>query len=74
MARNPEFARKLNHSVTQLDLLLSNLNAGKGTLGKLATQDVTYQNLNTLLTSSSDLVTAMRQNPKKYLVIRLKIF
>jgi hypothetical protein len=43
-------------------------------LGKLATDDMAYQNLNTLLTSSSDLVAAIRKNPKKYLVLRLKIF
>jgi phospholipid/cholesterol/gamma-HCH transport system substrate-binding protein len=33
-----------------------------------------YTNLNTLLTSSTDLVTAVRKDPKKYLVIHLKIF
>jgi phospholipid/cholesterol/gamma-HCH transport system substrate-binding protein len=33
-----------------------------------------YGNLNTLLTSSTDLVTAIRKDPKKYLVIRLKLF
>jgi len=30
--------------------------------------------MNNLLTNSSDLVTAVRQNPKKYLTIHLKIF
>ncbi len=74
LMKDPAFARKLDHAVTQMDLLLSNVNAGKGTLGKLATNDEAYQNMNTLLTTSTDLVTAIRKNPKKYLVIRLKIF
>ncbi|MGC9198432.1 MAG: MlaD family protein [Acidobacteriaceae bacterium] len=74
MMKDPAFARKLNDTVTQMDLVLNNVNAGKGTLGKLATNDEAYRNLNMMLTSSNDLVTAIRMNPKKYLVIRLKIF
>ncbi len=74
MTKDPAFAEKLDHTVTQLDLILTNVSSGKGTLGKLATDDTTYRNLNTLLTSSNDLVGAIRQDPKKYLTIRLKIF
>ncbi|MGA8939337.1 MAG: MlaD family protein [Acidobacteriaceae bacterium] len=74
LTKDPAFARKLNGTVSQLDLLLSNVNTGKGTLGKLATDGAVYTNLNTLLSSSNDLVKAVRKDPKKYLVIRLKIF
>ena len=74
MIKDPAFASKLDHTVTQLNELLTNVNAGKGTFGKLATDDTAYTNLNTLLTSSSGLVGDIRKDPKKYLVIRLKIF
>jgi phospholipid/cholesterol/gamma-HCH transport system substrate-binding protein len=74
IAKDPAFARKLNDTVTHLDTLLGNVDAGKGTLGKLATDDAAYNNLNKLLVSSNDLVTAVRQDPKKYLIIHLKIF
>jgi len=74
LTKDPAFARKLDGAVTQLDTLLTNVNAGKGTIGKLATDDAAYTNLNNLLTSSTDLVTAVRKDPKKYLVIHLKIF
>jgi phospholipid/cholesterol/gamma-HCH transport system substrate-binding protein len=74
LTKDPAFARKLDGTVTQLDTLLSNVNTGKGTIGKLATDDSMYSNLNTLLTNSTDLVTAVRKDPKKYLVIHLKIF
>ncbi len=74
MVKDPAFANKLDNTVTQLNTLLNNVNAGKGTLGKLATDDTVYTNLNTLLTSSSGLVGDIRKDPKKYLVIRLKIF
>jgi phospholipid/cholesterol/gamma-HCH transport system substrate-binding protein len=74
LTKDPAFAAKLNDTVTKLDALLSNVNEGKGTLGKLATDDAAYNNLNKLLSSSTDLVTTIRQDPKKYLTIHLKIF
>jgi phospholipid/cholesterol/gamma-HCH transport system substrate-binding protein len=74
IAKDPAFAKKLNDTVTQLDTLLDNVNAGKGTLGQLATNKDAYNHLDKLLVSSNDLVTAIRQDPKKYLVIHLKIF
>lgn len=74
LVKDPTFANKLNDTVTRLDTLLGNVNSGKGTLGKLATDDAAYTNLNKLLTESTTLVTLIRQDPKKYFVIRLKIF
>jgi len=74
LTKDQAFAKKLDDTVSQLDLVLSNVNTGKGTLGKLATDDTMYSNLNTLLTSSTDLVQAVRKDPKKYLVIHLKVF
>ena len=74
LAKDPVFAHKLDDAVTNVDTLLSNVNAGKGTLGKFATDDQAYNNFNTLLKSSNDLVTAIRTDPKKYLVIHMKIF
>jgi phospholipid/cholesterol/gamma-HCH transport system substrate-binding protein len=72
--KDPAFARKLDTTVTHLNTLLGDVNAGKGTLGKLAKDDAAYDNLNRLLSSSNDLVTAVRQDPKKYLVIHLRVF
>ncbi len=74
LTKNPAFATKLNDTVTKLDVLLGNVNSGKGTLGKFATDDRVYNNLDNLLTSSNDLVKAVRQDPKKYLVIHLRVF
>jgi phospholipid/cholesterol/gamma-HCH transport system substrate-binding protein len=74
IAKDPAFAKKLNDTVTQLDTLLGNVNSGKGTIGQLATNDSVYKNLDKALVSTNDLVTAVRQDPKKYLVIHMKIF
>ena len=74
LLKDPAFAHKLTDTVDKLDTLLSNVNDGKGTLGKIATDDQMYTNINKLLTSSTDLVTTIRSDPKKYLTIHLKIF
>ena len=74
MIKDPAFAAKLNDTVSKLDALLTNVNEGKGTLGKLATDDAAYANLNKLLNASTDLVTTIRSDPKKYLTIHMKIF
>ena len=69
-----EFAKELRNTVDQAHTLLTNVNRGKGTLGKLATDDTVYTSANRLLTSSTDLVTTIKQDPKKYLTIHMKIF
>jgi phospholipid/cholesterol/gamma-HCH transport system substrate-binding protein len=74
LVKDPQFRKKIDDTLTQVDHLVTGINEGHGTLGKLATEDTLHTNMNNLLTNSSDLVTAIRQNPKKYLTIRLKIF
>lgn len=67
-------AHKLSDTVAQLDTLLSGINAGKGTVGQLVTNDAAYNNLNKLLTETSTLATMLREDPKKYLTIHMKVF
>jgi len=74
LAKDPAFAKKLNDTVNQLDEVMQGVNAGRGTLGKLAKDPAAYNNLNKLLVSSNDLVAAIRQDPKKYLTIHMRIF
>ena len=74
LINDPEFAQKLRNTVDQTNALMAGIAAGKGTLGKLATDDTTYTDLNKLLTESTLLVSTIRQDPKKYLTIHLKIF
>jgi phospholipid/cholesterol/gamma-HCH transport system substrate-binding protein len=64
----------LSGTLAQVNSLVSNINEGHGTLGKLATDDAMYTNLNKLLMASTDLVTTIRSDPKKYLTIHMKIF
>ncbi len=74
LINDPKFAQELRDTLQNVNTIVANVNAGKGTLGKLATDDQAYANLNKLLTESTLLVTTIRQDPKKYLQIQLKIF
>lgn len=72
--KDPKFRQELSETLTNVNTLVAGVSEGKGTLGKLATDELAYTNLNKLLTESTSLVTTIRQDPKKYLTIRLKIF
>lgn len=74
LAKDPEFARKLDETVTSLDTMLKGVNDGKGTLGELVTNRALYQHTDATMQEAQQLVRAVRENPKKYLVIHLKIF
>jgi len=46
----------------------------RGTLGKLFKDETLYNNANHMLEDSQSLLKAFRENPKKYLAIKLHIF
>lgn len=74
LLRDPATARRLNDTISQLDTMITGINAGKGTVGQLVTNESAYNNLNVLLKNASELATMLRENPKKYLTIHMKIF
>jgi phospholipid/cholesterol/gamma-HCH transport system substrate-binding protein len=74
LTKDEELAKKLDTTITKLSELTSELEAGQGTAGKLFKDDSLYNNANQMLTETRDLVKAVRENPKKYLSIKLHIF
>lgn len=74
MAKDPQFAAKLNDAVTRLDSILDRADNGEGTIGKLLRDPALYNHSDHMIQSTHELVDAIRQNPKQYLTIRLKIF
>ncbi len=74
LAKDPEFARKLDSTVTSLDELLKGVNEGKGTIGQLVVNKSLYDHTDQTMEQAQLLVKAIRENPKKYLVIHLKLF
>lgn len=72
---------RFNATATRIETLLADAQAGKGTIGKLVTDETLYNNLNQtasnvnqLSSEGTKLIYDFRQNPKKYLRIRLSLF
>ncbi len=74
LAKDPAFAEKLDDTVSRLDSILKGVDEGKGTLGQLVQNRALYDHADQTLDQTQQLVKGMREDPKKYLVIRLKLF
>jgi phospholipid/cholesterol/gamma-HCH transport system substrate-binding protein len=60
--------------VGQLDAILKDIHEGRGTLGQLAQNRSLYDHTDQTADNAQQLLKEIRGNPKKYLVIRLKLF
>ena len=72
---------RFNSTATKIDAILGDAQAGKGTLGKFVTDETLFNNINQtasnfnqLSSEGTKLIYDFRQNPKKYLRIKLSIF
>ncbi len=74
LARDEAMAQKIDNTVTRLNNIADRLDKGEGSAGKFLKDPALYDNSNDLLVETRDLIKAVRQNPKKYLTIYLKIF
>jgi len=73
-AKDQEFAAKLKNTMSKLSDLMDKLNSGQGSVGKLLQDDSVYNHTDDLLQETRELIKAVRQDPKKYLTIHLKLF
>lgn len=74
LLKDEELAKKIDTTMTKLAALTSDLEAGNGTAGKLFKDETLYNNINHVLEETQGLIKAIRENPKKYLSIKLHIF
>jgi len=74
LTQDDELGKKLDNTITKLSELTSELEAGQGTAGKLIKDETLYNNANQMLVQTRELVKAVKENPKKYLSIKLHIF
>jgi phospholipid/cholesterol/gamma-HCH transport system substrate-binding protein len=74
LTKDEELAKKLDNTISKLSELTTELEAGQGTAGKLFKDDTLYNNASQMLIESRDLVKSIRENPKKYLSIKLHVF
>jgi len=72
---------RVNAAATRIDSLIADAQAGKGTIGKLVTDDSLFNNVSSTSTSinkfsdeATRLLYDFRQNPKKFLTIKLTLF
>ena len=74
MTHDQQFADKLKDTVTKLNSVLTQVDSGQGTVGKLLKDPTLYNHTDQLITGTTDLIAAVRKDPKKYLTIHLKVF
>lgn len=72
---------RFNSTATKLENILSDAQAGKGTLGRFVTDETLYNNINQTASNinqfsseGTKLLYDFRQNPKKFLRIKLSLF
>jgi len=74
LAKDQALARKIDNTITRLNNIADRLDQGEGTAGKFLKDPALYNNANELLVETRNLIKAVRQDPKKYLTIHLKLF
>lgn len=63
----PSLLASATTSVQELESILTKINAGEGTAGKLVTDEELYTNLNSALDNLALLLEDLKANPKKYI-------
>ncbi len=74
LVKDPETAQKLSEAIANLDGILKSINSGQGTMGQLVQNRTLYDHLDQTTDQAQQLIKSIREDPKKYLVIRMKIF
>ncbi|MCU1269675.1 MAG: Mammalian cell entry related protein [Acidobacteriaceae bacterium] len=74
LTKDQQFAQKLRNTMDRVSSITDRLDAGEGSAGKFLRDPSMYNNTDKLLTDTQELIKAIRQNPKKYLTIHLKVF
>jgi phospholipid/cholesterol/gamma-HCH transport system substrate-binding protein len=73
-AHDEEFAKKMDNIITRLSTLTQRMDEGEGSVGKLFRDPSLYNNADQMLLETRSLVKSIRENPKKYLTIRFRLF
>ena len=74
LTRDQEFAAKLQTTMNNLAELSSRLEKGEGSAGLLFKDPALYNNGNQTLVETRELIKSIRENPKKYLTFKVKVF
>jgi len=69
-----ELYDKITAVTNRLDALVARLNEGEGTLGQLLKDKQLYENMNSTVNDLRTLIAAIKQDPKRYLNVKVSIF
>jgi len=71
---DPQLYNRANSTVEHVDSITARMDAGEGSLGLFSRNDKLYHSLSDSATSLSEFLKEFKQNPKKYLTVKVKIF
>jgi phospholipid/cholesterol/gamma-HCH transport system substrate-binding protein len=74
LIRDEELYREVRDTVAKFNLISARLERGEGTAGLLLKDDKLYNNVNNVSAEVTKLLYDFRQNPKKYLSVKLSVF
>jgi phospholipid/cholesterol/gamma-HCH transport system substrate-binding protein len=74
LANDQELYNRLNSVSERLDKVVAGLQQGEGTAGQLLHDKQLYENMNATMVELRNLVTAIRQDPKRFLNVRVSLF
>jgi len=74
LLKSEELHDQLRTSLGKVDSIIDKMNSGQGTVGQLLVNPQLYDTLNGATGEMRDLIKAIRQDPKKYLRIKLALF
>jgi len=69
--KQSKIIENIGHTVSNLNLMLAQINEGKGTIGMLMKNDTLYTNLQNTSYNLNRLVRDLRENPKRYINVSL---
>jgi phospholipid/cholesterol/gamma-HCH transport system substrate-binding protein len=64
-------SNQLGTATASLDTILRKMSRGEGTLGRIATDTMLYDNLNSTLKTLNSLLTDLKERPGRYLTVRV---
>jgi phospholipid/cholesterol/gamma-HCH transport system substrate-binding protein len=74
LLKSTELHDQLMASLQKIDVIINKINSGQGTVGQLLVNPQLYDTLNGATAELQQLIKAVRENPKKYLRIKLALF
>ena len=74
LSKDEELYESSRKALTRFASLVDEIQQGKGTMGKLLKDPGLYNNLDQSTAEISKLIYDLRQDPKKYLTIRVRVF